>query len=184
MLLGGDELGRTQHGNNNAYCQDNEISWFDWEQADPVMLGFTRWLIELRRSHPVFRRRDFFEGRPIRGIPDIGWFTPDGEEMSQDDWDSGFAKSLGVFLNGDAIPGVDPRGRRVTDDSFIVLFNAHYEPLDFVTPEVYGQEWSIVLDTAEPLPPSIDPTGAQRLLKANEPLGVEARSLVLLRRLA
>ncbi|HEX4905867.1 MAG TPA: glycogen debranching protein GlgX [Acidimicrobiales bacterium] len=184
MLLGGDEIGRTQGGNNNAYCQDNEISWFDWENADPVLLGFTRWLIGFRRDHPVFRRRRFFEGRPIKGVPDIGWFTPDGSEMSQDDWDKGFAKSLGVFLNGDAIQSVDEHGDAVTDDSFLILFNAHYERMDFVMPERFGQQWSIVLDTAEALPPSVDPTAEQRLVKATETLAAESRSLVLLRRLA
>src|SRR5688572_30684141 len=122
MLLGGDEIGRTQGGNNNGYCQDNEISWFDWENADQMMLAYTRWLIGFRRDHPVFRRRRFFEGRPIKGVPDIGWFAPDGSEMSQDDWDKGFAKSLGVFLNGDAIASVDDQGEPVSDDSFLILF--------------------------------------------------------------
>jgi glycogen operon protein len=183
MLLGGDEIGRTQGGNNNAYCQDNEVSWFDWEDQDQILLGFTRWLLAFRRDHPVFRRRDFFAGRPISGVPDIGWFAPDGSEMSQEDWDKGFAKSLGVFLNGDAIPGVDPQGRPVTDDTFIVLFNAHYEPLEFVPPERFGSEWSVVLDTADAMPPSVDPMPDQRLVVANEALKVEARSLVLLRRL-
>jgi isoamylase len=184
MIVGGDEIGRTQRGNNNAYCQDNELSWFDWENADPVMLAFTRWLVAFRRDHPVFRRRDFFAGRPIKGVPDIGWFSPDGSEMSQDDWDKGFAKSLGVFLNGDAIPGVDHQGREVRDDSFIVMFNAHYEPLKFTVPERYGQEWSVVLDTNDLMPPSIDPMPDQRLVRANDAIEAEARSLVLLRRLA
>jgi glycogen operon protein len=184
MLLGGDELGRTQGGNNNGYCQDNEVSWFDWENADQMMLAYTRWLIGFRREHPVFRRRDFFAGSPIKGVPDIGWFAPDGSEMSQDDWDKGFAKSLGVFLNGDAIQSVDDHGDPVTDDSFLILFNAHYEPMEFVMPERFGQQWSVVLDTAESLPPSVDPTAEQRLVKANEPLRAESRSLVLLRRLA
>jgi isoamylase len=184
MLLGGDEIGRTQGGNNNAYCQDNEISWFDWENADQVMLAYTRWLIGFRRDHPVFRRRDFFAGRPIQGVPDIGWFAPDGSEMSQEDWDKGFAKSLGVFLNGDAIPGVDHHGEPVRDDSFVVLFNAHYEPLEFVVPGRFGREWAVVLDTADPMPPSIDPLPDSRLVDADDSLKAEARSLVLLRRLA
>ncbi|MEA3018608.1 MAG: isoamylase [Actinomycetota bacterium] len=184
MLLGGDEIGRTQGGNNNAYCQDNEMSWFDWEHADVVLLAFTRWIVGFRRDHPVFRRRRFFEGRPMRGNPDIGWFAPDGTEMSEDDWEKGFAKSLGVFLNGDAIPSVDPRGEPVRDDSFLVLLNAHYEPLDFVMPDRYGQQWSIVLDTADALPPSVEPMADQRLAKANESLAVADRSIQLLRRLA
>ncbi len=184
MLLGGDELGRSQGGNNNGYCQDNEISWYDWEDADTVLLGWTRWLLNFRKSHPTFRRRRFFEGRPIRGMADIGWFSPDGTEMSEDDWDVGFAKSLGVFLNGDAIPTRDARGERVTDDSFCVLFNAHHEPIDFVLPDQWGERWSVVMDTAEPLPPSIDPDAEQRLVKTGDALTTEARSLVLLRRLA
>ena len=184
MLLGGDELGRTQGGNNNAYCQDNEISWFDWENADQILLAYTRWLIAFRKEHPVFRRRRFFEGRPIQGVPDIGWFAPDGSEMSQDDWDKGFAKSLGVFLNGEAIDSIDRNGDPVRDDSFLLLFNAHYEPLEFTMPERFGQQWSVVLDTAESLPPSIDPIPDPRLVKANVALRAEARSLVLLRRLA
>jgi glycogen operon protein len=184
MLLGGDELGRTQRGNNNGYCQDNELSWFDWEDADPLLLAWTRWMVAFRTEHPVFRRRRFFEGQPIRGIPDIGWFSPDGTEMSEDDWDAGFAKSLGVFLNGDAIPTIDSRGERVVDDSFCVLFNAHHEPIDFLLPKQWGERWSVVMDTAEPLPPSIDPDIAQRLVGSGEPLTTEGRSLVLLRRLA
>ncbi|MEW6475492.1 MAG: glycogen debranching protein GlgX [Actinomycetota bacterium] len=129
MLLGGDELGRTQRGNNNGYCQDNELSWYDWCSADVQVLEFTRFLISLRARHPVFRRRRFFQGRPIWGdeLSDIGWFRPDGEEMRDDDWRAGFAKAVGVFLNGEEIPDPDPRGRRIVDDSFLVLFNAHLE---------------------------------------------------------
>jgi isoamylase len=184
MLLGGDELGRTQGGNNNAYCQDNEISWFDWDEADTVLLAWTQWLVQFRAEHPIFRRRRWFQGRRIRGVPDIGWFSPDGTEMSEEDWEAGFAKSLGVFLNGDAIPSVDPRGEPVVDDSFLVLFNAHHEPIDFAVPTAYGRSWSIVLDTAEALPPSIDLERGQRTAKAGETVTAEARSLVLLRRLS
>jgi glycogen operon protein len=184
MMLGGDELGRTQRGNNNAYCQDNEISWVDWAEADTVLLEYTRWLINFRREHPVFRRRRWFQGRAIRGMEDIGWFTPDGTEMSEEDWEAGFAKSLGVFLNGSSIPSVDSRGEPETDDSFLVLFNAHFEPIDFTVPPAWGERWSIVLDTADALPPSIDPTVGQRVVKASETLPVESRSLVVLRRLA
>jgi isoamylase len=156
MLLGGDEMGRTQGGNNNAYCQDNEISWFDWEHVDGDLLEFTARLIAFRREHPVFRRRRWFLGTRIRGegVRDIGWFRPDGELMSDEDWSHGFAKSLGVFLNGDAIPSLDPRGERVTDDSFHVLFNGHYEPLPFRLPgrPEWGERWKKVLDTNEPVP--------------------------------
>jgi isoamylase len=130
MLLGGDEIGRTQSGNNNAYCQDNEISWYDWSRVDQELLAWTRALITLRRQHPVFRRRRFFQGRPVRGprrddrLPDIAWFRPDGEEMTDKDWEVGYAKSLGVFLNGSAIPDPDPHGRPVVDDSFFLIFNS------------------------------------------------------------
>ena len=145
MLLGGDEIGRTQRGNNNAYCQDNEISWFDWDDADQSLLQFTRSLLRLRQRHPVFCRRRWFQGRPIHGsgVSDIGWFTPGGAEMSEEDWRAGFAKSLGVFLNGDAIPTPNERGERVVDGSFYVMFNAHHEPLDFTLPEAkWGTRWS------------------------------------------
>src|SRR6266508_2442886 len=148
MLLGGDELGRTQRGNNNAYCQDNAISWFDWEQIDQPLLDFTRWVIAFRRDHPMFRRRRWFQGRPIRGAIDIGWFKPDGKAMTDKDWEAWHARSLGVFLNGKAIASHDERGRPITDDSFLLLFNAHYEPVDWVIPRGYGRAWTMILDTA------------------------------------
>jgi len=148
MLLGGDELGRTQKGNNNAYCQDNEISWFDWDQIDQPLLDFARWIIAFRRDHPLFRRRRWFQGRPIRGTLDIGWFKPDGKSMTDEDWDAWHARSLGVFLNGKAIQSHDERGRLITDDSFLLLFNAHYEAVDWLIPKEYGRAWSLILDTA------------------------------------
>jgi isoamylase len=179
MLLGGDEIGRTQQGNNNGYCQDNELSWFDWDGADRNLLTFTRFVVGLRKAHPVFRRRRWFQGRAIRGMDDIGWFSPDGTEMSEDDWDAGFAKSLGVFLNGECIPTTDARGEPTRDESFIVLFNAHFEPLDFTIPSRWGDRWRVVLETAEPLPPAED---AAATAKAGESFRVEARALTLLRR--
>ncbi|HVL03872.1 MAG TPA: glycogen debranching protein GlgX, partial [Acidimicrobiales bacterium] len=147
MLLGGDELGRSQGGNNNAYCQDNEVSWYDWASPDEGLLGFTRWLIHFRRDHEVFRRRRWFQGRLIRGkgLVDIAWFRTDGEEMSDDDW-QGCATTLGMFLNGQALASPDARGEHVVDDSFIVLFNAHYEPVSFVLPSTWGEHWEMVLD--------------------------------------
>ncbi len=178
MLLGGDEMGRTQGGNNNAYCQDNEVSWFDWEQQDGAMVAFTQRLINLRKSHPVFRRRHFFQGQTLHGddVSDIAWFRTDGTQMTDTDWREGYAKTLGVFLNGEAIPDLGARGERITDDSFLVLFNAHFEAVDFVLPtEQYGERWIKVLDTAD----SFD-EGLQ--CKAAEKLAVESRSLVLLRR--
>jgi isoamylase len=185
MLLGGDEIGRTQQGNNNAYCQDNEISWFDWEHADQGLLQYTRRLIRLRHRHPVFCRRRWFHGRPIRGgdVSDIGWFTPGGALMSEDDWRAGFAKSLGVFLNGRAIPTPDERGEQIVDDSFYVMLNAHHEALDFHLPaRAWGEHWTEVLDTFE----SGDEMSEERLgreLVAESVLKIEAWSVVLLRRL-
>jgi isoamylase len=186
MLCGGDEIGRTQQGNNNAYCQDNEVSWYDWERADQKLLHFTARLIELRQRHPVFCRRRWFQGRAIRGskVSDIGWFTPGGTEMSEEDWQAGFAKSLGVFLNGSGIPTMDERGERVVDDSFCVMFNAHQEPVEFVLPEAkWGERWTLILDTNEPTD-HLDEEEEGSELKAGERLKVESWSLVLLRRLA
>ena len=126
MISHGDELGRTQNGNNNGYCQDNEITWIHWDKADTELLEFTRSVSALRAAHPVFRRRRFFNGMPVRrrgavGLPDISWFRPDGSEMSDDDWGSGFGKSVAVYLNGLGIPDLDARGQRVTDDSFCLV---------------------------------------------------------------
>jgi isoamylase len=186
MLCGGDEIGRTQRGNNNGYCQDNEISWYDWDKADTALLGFTRDLIRLRTEHPVFCRRRWFQGRPIRGqdVSDISWFTPGGTEMSDQDWQAGFAKSLGVFLNGEAIPTRDEHGNRISDDSFYVMFNAHSDAVEFVLPESkWGEQWTIALDTNE-LPDHVEVDQVGRTLAAGERLPVQAWSLVLLRRLS
>jgi isoamylase len=179
MLLGGDEFGRSQNGNNNSYCQDNEVSWFNWESADKDLLEFTRRLIQLRKEHPVFHRRRWFQGRPIHGekITDVGWFTPEGNQMAEEQWGEGFAKALGVFLNGEGIDSPDARGERVVDDSFYVLFNAHYEPLQFVLPKKeWGEPWTVVLDTTKPLPEN-----EEHLYKAGEEVPVESRSLKVLR---
>jgi glycogen operon protein len=151
MVLGGDEIGRTQGGNNNGYAQDNPTCWYDWEHIDTEFLGFVQRLVALRAEHPVFRRRRWFEGRPIRGgaLDDMGWFTPEGSEMTDDDWDVGYARSLTVFLNGDAITAPGPHGEHVTDDSFLLLSNAHDEPVTFVVPEGLGGDvWRIEIDTA------------------------------------
>ena len=155
MLLGGDELGRTQKGNNNAYCQDNEISWYHWDLAETnaEQVEFTRRLIQLRSGHRIFRRRRWFEGRSIRGSDerDIAWFTPQATLMSDEDWDVGYARSLGVFLNGKAIPEPDVRGEHVVDDTFLWLFNAGSESLSFSLPaEEWGSAWSVLFDTSEP----------------------------------
>ncbi|MDQ1421307.1 MAG: isoamylase, partial [Acidimicrobiaceae bacterium] len=178
MLLGGDEMGRTQDGNNNAYCQDNELSWFDWEHQDGSLIAFTQRLLAIRRHHPVFRRREYFQGRALHGggIDDVAWFGPDGSEMSEDDWQEGYAKSMAVFLNGEAIPGPDNRGDRIVDDTFLVVFNAHHEPIDFTLPaERFGKRWIRTLDTADALA-----EGEQ--VDANQQTQVQGRSLTLLRR--
>jgi len=151
MLLAGDELGRTQQGNNNGYCQDNEISWVNWAEADTGLLEFVRTLAALRRDHPVFRRRRFFRGGPPSGdgLGDIAWLTPSGKEMTGLDWDTGYSKAIAVFLNGDAITEPDTRGQRVADESFLLLFNAHSDPMAFTLPaERFGRLWEVVLDTA------------------------------------
>ena len=180
MLLGGDEIGRTQNGNNNAYCQDNEISWLDWEHADRGLLDFTRKLIRLRIEHPVFRRRKWFLGRAIHGsdVHDIGWFTPDGAEMEEDHWGEGYAKSLGVFLNGEGIWSPDERGERVLDDSFYLLLNGHYEPLDFTLPgPEWGTRWVIEFDTDDAVRRE-----EGEVLTPGGKIRVRDRSVVLLRR--
>jgi isoamylase len=147
MVLAGDEIGRSQRGNNNAYCQDNDISWVDWEGADAELLQYTRGLIALRRDHPVFRRRRWFHGRPIHGseVTDVAWFAPDGQPMSEDHWAEADAKSLGVFLNGHDL-GTDSDGEVLRDDTFAVLFNARTEEVTFRLPAA-GQGWVEVVDT-------------------------------------
>jgi len=184
MLLGGDEMGRTQGGNNNPYCQDNEVSWFDWERVDAPLLDFTARLIAFRREHQAFRRRRWFLGTRIHGegVRDIGWFRPDGELMSEEDWQHGSPKSLGVFLNGDAIPGLDERGERMVDDSFYLLFNAYHEPLPFRLPPrpEWGERWETVLATADPADPDAGAEGAA--FTAGAEVKVEARTVVVLRR--
>ncbi|HEX6975689.1 MAG TPA: hypothetical protein VF147_14895, partial [Vicinamibacterales bacterium] len=144
MLLAGDESGRTQGGNNNAYCQDNPISWTDWS-LDPErhkLVEFVRRVIALRRTHPVFRRRHFFEGRTLRGGKDVAWLKPDGQEMTAEEWDHSYARSLGVWLGGAEIGEVDARGAPVHDDDFLVLFNAHHEPMGFTMPAFGGSGWT------------------------------------------
>jgi len=183
MLLGGDEMGRTQRGNNNTYCQDNDISWFDWTLRDEnlALLGFTRRLMEFRKQHPNFRRRHWFQGRDIHGsgVTDIGWFNPNGDEMTEEQWKAGFARAIGVFLNGDEIPTPDEQGNRIVDDSFLVLLNAHDDMMPFSIPEDrYAGEWEIDIDTNQPI------GDGPRLYKAGQDVAVEARSIVVLRRVS
>jgi glycogen operon protein len=174
MLVAGDELGRTQRGNNNAYCQDNVVSWIDWKSQDKELLELTRTLIRLRRAHPSFQRRRFFHGRDIRGSTDIAWFRPDGNPMTPEDWRVAFARSLGIYLNGDAIKSIDGRGERVADDSFYVIVSAHDGSLDFVLPEVLDRgDWTVVVNTA-------DPNAIHASHRAGDTLTVASRSMLVL----
>jgi glycogen operon protein len=185
MILHGDELGRTQGGNNNAYCQDNEVAWIDWERADDddAMTHFVGALTAFRAQHPVFRRRRFFEGKPIRKgdeLRDIAWFTPAGEEMQEQNWDDGFGKSIVVFLNGDAIADRDPRGERVVDDSFLMAFNAHHEDIEMTLPsDDYGSGWGLVVDSCAG---TVESTPMGDVLPAGGTFTLPARSVVVLQR--
>ena len=187
MVLHGDEFGRSQRGNNNVYCQDNEISWVDWdlEPWQEELLAFTRRAVALRREHPVFRRRRFFAGvSRDEGTPaDIAWFAPDGRTMGPDDWANHEARSMLVFLNGEAIPEPDQRGERVVGDSFLVAFNGHYEPLTFTLPEeVYGDGWLVALDTSDDTAGSVSIFDDATTLLPGLELQVAERSIVVLRR--
>jgi glycogen operon protein len=183
MLLGGDELGRTQHGNNNAWCQDSEISWYDWSenpQADQLR-AFTRRLIRLRHEHPVFRRESFLRGEEVKGsgLPDVWWFRPDGRKMTRRDWQDG-ERVLGMFLNGQEITTLGPRGEDIEDDSFVVLVNAHDEDRAFMLPRRrFGAQWSLELSTADPeaQPDSVS-------YGARTEIEVISRSIVILKRAA
>lgn len=183
MISHGDELGRTQQGNNNGYCQDNELTWVDWNAADEYadILDFTRRVTALRAEHPVFRRRRFFEGKHIRTGDvnrDIAWFNRDGVQMTPDDWHSGI-KSVAVFLNGEAIPEPDARGERVVDDSFLLCFNAHGYPVEFLTPDgKYARQWTVVIDTVDPS------GGAGGTMTAGTTVSVPARSILVLQKSA
>ena len=182
MLLSGDELGRTQKGNNNPYCQDNEISWLDWElvEGNASLLDFTRQLIYFRRKHPVFQRRKWFQGRAIHGttVSDIGWFNPDGGDMTEEQWQDGFAKAIGVSLNGEEITTTGPQGQRIIDESFLLFFNAHYEMVEFTLPiKLQDREWVVVIDTKES---NFIDDGT--IYAADKSVPVTARSLMVLRR--
>ena len=178
MLLAGDELGRTQQGNNNAYCQDNEVSWVDWAEADNDLLEFVGILAGLRRDHPVFRRRRFFRGTPPSGdgIGDIAWFSPSGRHLTDADWNGGDSNAVAVFLNG-AITEPGPRGERVVDDSFLLLFNASPDEVSFKVPErPYNGPWEIVLDTGMPQ--------RDADVVTSQPVRMQSHSLCVLRRSA
>jgi isoamylase len=185
MLLGGDELNRSKNGNNNTYCQDNELNWMDWELDEDAedLLAFTKQLVALRRDHPVFRRRKFFQGRPIHGsdLADIGWFGPDGTEMDQEQWLSGKLVALGMFLNGNEISEPGPRGERIVDESFLVLINGP-DPVDFRLPDgKWASAFELVLDTALGYARHQDDRDGVTLL-ADDELALAPRSLVVLRK--
>jgi glycogen operon protein len=182
MLLAGDERARTQLGNNNAYCQDNEISWVDWSTHErrERLLAFTKRLIALRRAHPVFRRSSFLTGESPRGsgAPDVWWFRTDGRGMARKDWERGDAFTLGVCLNGAEITERGPSGEEIVDDSFLVLFNAWRDPVTFRLPPVrLGRRWTHELSTAEP---ELGSNG--REYRARDEVELPARSILLLRR--
>ena len=180
MLLGGDEIGRSQHGNNNAYCQDNDLTWLDWS-LDPsrkALLEFTGRLIQFRRKHPNLRRHKFLQGRPIRGsgIRDIVWLRPDGVEMSDEEWGAGWLRTLAVRLNGDALDVHDDEGRRVTDHTMVLFFNAHHEPVPFkVAKAPSDMGWTVAFDTSQP-----DLREGERWVSPEEEITLKERSFMLL----
>ncbi|MDD4865956.1 MAG: glycogen debranching protein GlgX [Mycobacterium sp.] len=182
MISHGDEIGRTQDGNNNAYCQDSELAWMNWSLAEKNadLLAFARKVTTLRKVHPVFRRRRFFEGEPIRSGPevrDIAWLTPAGQEMTHEDWGKPLHKCVAVFLNGEAITAPNARGERVVDDSFLLCFNADERPMEFAMPHAdYASEWTMELDTNDPV------GDADQVVNADETIWVPSRSLLLFRK--
>lgn len=183
MLVAGDEFGRTQHGNNNAYCQDNDVSWLHWNEADRELMEFTRKLIYLRNIHPVFCRRRWFQGIRIHGgngVEDIAWFLPDGNEMAEEHWNQGFAKTVAVYLNGLGIRTLDSKGERIKDASFYAIFNAHYGSLQYKLPsKKYGAEWMKILDTHENF---LSEEGGE-VYKFGQEIKIRSRSIVLLKQI-
>jgi glycogen operon protein len=180
MVLAGDEMGRSQGGNNNPYCQDNEISWVDWGQQDGELLEFSKRLTQFRLQHPIFRRRKWFQGRAIHGsdVRDIVWYNPDGGEMTEKQWNDGLAKAIAIFLNGEEIPITGAKGGRIVDDNFLILFNAHDKAIEFVLPKVLRQwEWVTIVDTTKSQ--FVDQGMRYR---ENQPLVVEKRSSVVLQK--
>jgi isoamylase len=179
MVLGGDEISRTQHGNNNAYCQDNAVSWLSWDLGPEHedLFAFVKRVIELRAAHPVFRRTKFFEGNPgDAGLPDVWWFRTDGRRMNRRDWDDNGIYCLGVFLNGDGLRTSDGHGEPIRDESFILLFNAYFEPVTFtLPPRRFAPRWTLELNTAEP-------AASGTVIAARAVVPVDSRSMLVLRR--
>jgi isoamylase len=183
MVLHGDELGRTQDGNNNTYCQDNELSWINWDTMDGPLTEFVAAVTHLRHDHPSFRRSEFFDGRPVemdaddtgRPMPDIAWLTTDGAPLKPADWDEPLSRSFGMWLNGNGIAGVDMRGRPITDVNFIVYFNSNPEPVKVKLPPVrYGRQWEEVIDTAGKYADG-------QIRKARTSITLDGKSMVVLR---
>lgn len=178
MLLHGDEIGRTQQGNNNAYCQDNEISWLDWNLSEEqrALLEFMQSVIKIRQKHPVFRRRRFFVGRRLEGagVKDVVWLSPEGEEMSVEEWETGYARSLGLFISGAAGEELSAYGIPEPDDDFLLLFNADRGEVPFRLPSLSGGRWEALLDTSSP----VVEAGEEYEPGVKYPL--QARSLVVL----
>jgi glycogen operon protein len=179
MMVAGDEIGRTQMGNNNAYCQDNAISWIDWTKADTELHNYTRRLIRFYKEHPAFTRKRWFKGQPIKGIglEDIAWFSTEGSEMTEENWNQDYAKSLGVYFNGRGIRQMDPKGEMIMDDSFYIIFNASHLPLQYkLPPEKYGSTWVKIIDTQ---------TGQMNtptnIYNAGESVEVSDRSIIVLK---
>lgn len=178
MLVAGDEMSRTQQGNNNSYCQDNEISWINWATVDRELMAFTRKIIGLRKNHAAFSRKNWFKGEPDQksGVADIAWFLPDGTEMTEDHWNHDFAKSIAVFLNGLGLHSVNAEGNKVIDDSFYIIFNAHDEALNYNLPKKqYAKDWELLIDTSKKQTDDVKKT-----FKAQSAIKVEGRSVVLL----
>jgi isoamylase len=181
MLLAGDEIGHTQNGNNNAFCQDNDISWLHWDKADKELMDFTRQVIQLRKQHPTFCRKQWFKGQlnSTTGVKDIEWFLPEGVEMNDDHWKTAFAKSMAVFLDGRDLCMVDPKGEKIIGDSFYIIFNAHNEPVDFKLPkEVYAKDWIKILDTS-----NVKEEDDKTVLMPESMIKINGRSIVLFRHL-
>jgi glycogen operon protein len=181
MIVAGDELGKTQRGNNNAYCQDNEISWIDWENADVELLDFTKKLIHFYKKHPAFSRKRWFKGRAVNetGLEDIAWFLPEGTQMTDEIWKNDFAKSLAVYLNGRALRTQGAKGELIIDDSFYIIFNAHYEPLFYKIPiEKLGGNWVKVIDTSINF---ICEKEGELQNKFSDTIAVDGRSVIVLK---
>jgi glycogen operon protein len=181
MLNAGDEFGRTQLGNNNTYCQDNELNWFkwNWDEEAKTLFDFTRKLIRFRKEHPVFRRPKYFKVRRIRGleVKDIMWFSPSGAEMNEQDWKNGFAKCLGMLISGSTNDVRDAKGESVRDDTFLLLCNAHYEPLTFILPGREEIRWEMLVDTNQ----ERGFVKHQKVIPAGDEVELVDRSLCLLK---